>query len=58
MQTKGIAGQRCRSEDRKEKNRLPMVPQWKMIPRFKTWVYVLFVFPVLSVSVEGRCCGR
>lgn len=35
-----------------------MVPQWKMIPRFKTWVYVLFVFPVLSVSVEGRCCER
>lgn len=47
--------QRSRSEDRKEKkNRLPVVPQWKMIPRFKTWLYVLFVFPVLSVSVEGR----
>lgn len=29
-----------------------------MIPRFKTWLYVLFVFPVLSVSVEGRRCER
>lgn len=29
-----------------------------MIPRFKTRVYVLFVFPVLSVSVEGRRCEK
>lgn len=42
----------------KRKNRLPVVPQWKMIPGFRTRVYVLFVFPVLSVSVEGRCCSR
>lgn len=41
-----------------KKNRLPAVPWWKMIPRFKTRVYVLFVFPALSVSVEGRPCER
>lgn len=35
-------------------NRLPVVPVWKTIPRFKTRVYVLFVFPVISVSAEGR----
>lgn len=58
---KGLAGpwQESRGEDGGEKkNRLPAVPQWKMIPRFKTRVYVLFVFPALSVSVEGRRCER
>lgn len=57
---KRLAGpwQRSRSKDGGEKNRLPAVPRWKMIPRFKTRVYVLFVFPALSVSVEGQHCER
>lgn len=42
----------------KKKNRLPAVPRWKMIPRFKTRVYVLFVFPALSLwrvsTVKGK----
>lgn len=43
---------------RRKKNRLPAVPPWKMIPRFKTRVYVLFVFPTISVSVDGCHCER
>lgn len=57
MQTKGNRGLDRDAEvktEKKKKNRLPVEPQWKMIPRFKTWVYVLFVFPVLSEAVEGR----
>lgn len=59
--TKGIGGALTEEQEwrrRRKKNRLPAVPQWKMIPRFKTRVYVLFVFPALSVSVEGRRCER
>lgn len=31
--------------------------RWKMIPRFRAWVYILFVFPALSVSV-GIVTGK
>lgn len=59
--TKGIGeglDRRAGVKTGEKKNRLPAVPQWKMIPRFKTRVYVLFVFPALSVSVEGRTSER
>lgn len=54
--TKGIG--KALTEEQEWRNRFPAVPQWKMIPRFKTRVYVLFVFPALSVPVEGRTSER
>lgn len=55
MQTKGITGLDGEAEVKIEENKTDSL--WchsgKMIPRFKTLALFLFVFPALSVSVEG-----